>query len=306
MNNMNKDMRNMIDKVKNFKEYINEENQNNKLIIVNDTNSINRIKDNNKDLRFILNNDIFNDKNVYLKGGVSRIGLETYIYGYSNDLVRDIDYCFIGEYKDYKPVFYYNKFNTDVDYEGTSLDDYFKSRDVTINQVLLRPDILIFTRRAYRDFTEEKINPMTNILYSRMTSRVLLFCCRYGFTISDNIKIDSDQNEFDYLVCLLKAYELNLSNEYFSICKKYNITKSYSLSEWLFYLLSNVYNFNLFGRDKLIANDILMNDNRKELYEFYPDLKKEVDAINIDNEKDYIMYIKKKNRNNIKKNKELY
>ena len=45
---------------------------------------------------------------------------------------------------------------------------------------------------------------------------------------------------------------------------------------------------------------------RKELYDLYPNLKKEVDAINIENEKDYIMYIKKKNRNNIKKNKELY
>lgn len=277
------------------RELLNERNQYNKLVYVQ-KNNVDKIRSIDSDLNKVLNNSIFNNKNIYLKGGAARNALEVYLYGDSTSIIRDVDYCYIGDISDY------NKLNTDLDveYESESIDGYFKDRDFTINEVLLRPDILIFTRRAYRDFNNNKMNPKTIFINSRLYSRMLLFSVRYNHEIIDNIDTDDIEiYDFDFLVCLLKAYELNLEYEYYNICRKHKITVTNNLSMWLIDLLSNVYDFDLYGREKYIAKDILTHDSEitSELYKQYPNLKKEVRKLEFD-DTDFSKYMKKPNRNN--------
>lgn len=278
-----------------IREYLNEQNQYNKLVFVQ-KNNVDIIRTINYGLNELLNNHIFNDKNIYLKGGAARKALEIYLYGDSTDIIRDVDYCYIGDVSNYDEL----KTNEHVDYEGETIDDYFKNRDVTINEVLLRPDLLIFTRRAYRDFNNNKIIPKTIFINSRLYSRMLLFSIRYGYAIIDNIDIKNVEIfDFDFLVCLLKAYELNMEYEYYNICRKNNITKASNLSEWLVDLLSNVYSFDLYGREKYIAKEFLAYDGVKtsELYKQYPNLGIEVKKLDF-NDTDFSKYMKKNNRRN--------
>lgn len=179
------------------------------------------------------------------------------------------------------------------------MDNYFKTRDVTLNEVLLRPNSLIFTRRAYRDMVNKKVNAKKINIDSRLGSRILLFACRYGYKISNVVNFNGNYS-FDFLVCLLKAYELNIEYKYYDICKEYQIIEqTINYSEWLIKLLTDVYSFNLYGREKLIAKDILNNDKDilDELYSNYPELKKEVDKL--DFKSDVLFYyknvLKKKN-----------
>lgn len=276
-----------------IREYLNEQNQYNKLVFVQ-KNNVDRIRTINNELNQLLKNNIFNNKNIYLKGGVARNALETYLYDDNTSIIRDVDYCYIGDISNYDKL----NTNLDVDYEGETIDEYFKNRDVTINEVLLRPDILIFTRRAYRDFNNNKINPKTIFINSRLYSRMLLFSIRYNYEIIDNIDIENiELYDFDFLVCLLKAYELNIEYEYYYICRKNNITKAHNLSEWIVDLLSNVYDFDLYGREKYIAKEFLTYDGVKtsELYKQYPNLEIEVKKLDFD-DTDFSKYMKKNNR----------
>lgn len=280
-------------------EFFNESKQYNKLVSLKHD-DINEIRKNNNKLNTILNNSIFKNKNIYIKGGVARLALQIYLNDYTDDFIRDIDYCYIGNHDEYSNI----DFNEEVDYEGESINHYFKSRDITLNEVLLRPNIFIFTRRAYRDFNNEKINPKTNHIDSRLYSRVLLFSARYDYVVSNEIH-SQYIIEFDFLVCLLKAYELNIEEKYFLICKKHYVTDHNTLSDWLIDLLTSVYDFDLFGRDKYIAKDIVGNNDKNilnNLYKKYPNLKKEVKKIDFDNiDADYSLYLKKPNRINNKK-----
>jgi hypothetical protein len=285
-----------------IREYLNEQyfyvikenNQYNNLVTLN---QIDEIRSKNNDLDKILRNGIFKNKGIYLKGGVARLALSVY-YGFNDDsVIRDVDYCFIGDYEEYLKI--EDSINLDIDYEGATINEYFKNRDVTLNEVLLRPNILIFTRRAYRDFEKNIINPKANVVSSRLASRLLLFSARYDYNIPLSINIEvNEMYSFDFLVCLLKAYELGVQQKYYHICREYGITDDSSLSEWLVFLLEDVYNFSLFGREKYIAYDISTLINiRKELYVMYPELKKEIQKINMDDDY-YLNYLKKKNRIN--------
>jgi hypothetical protein len=285
------DLRNFIKN--SIRECLNEQNQYSNLVTLN---QINNIKGKNNYLDNILRDEVFKNKGVYLKGGVARLALSIYYEFNDDSVIRDVDYCFIGDYKEYQKI--KDDIDLDIDYEGDTIDGYFKNRDVTLNEVLLRPDILIFTRRAYRDFEKNIINPKTNIVSSRLASRLLLFVARYNYNIPLSVDInDNTVDSFDFLVCLLKAYELGIQQKYYTICKEY-VTLYYTLPEWLAFLLEDVYNFSLYGREKFIAHDISTLSNiSKELYVTYPELKKEVQKINL-NDDDYLNYFKKKNRIN--------
>lgn len=278
-----------------FKEFIIEKNQYNKLIVIDD---IDPIRKKNRELDKILSQDIFENKGVYLKGGAARIALEIHINNEEIDsFIRDIDYCFIGDYDEYLKV--RKNSNLEIQFEGTYVDNYFKNRDITLNEVLLNREKLIFTRRAYRDFEKGVINPKDRNMRSRLASRVLLFSVRYNYKVPTSLDVNNEYKyDFDYLICLLKAYELGIQERYFSICKEYKITDHESLPEWLAHLLMNVYDFNLFGREEYIADDISsLGDVKEELYDMYPELEEEVKNINMYDE-DYLDFFRKRNRIN--------
>jgi hypothetical protein len=298
------EFRNLINKVKNFS-IITESNQYDKLIFF-DKNIVNEIKEINPDIKNILNKYSFKSDNVFFKGGVARTALLSYVRNknISND-IRDIDLVYIGEdYSDFHKLRGENlEEYSDMEYIET-FEDYFKSRDITLNEVLINNNKLICTRRAFRDIENYLINAKTNDLSSRLLARMLLFAVRYDYDVIKNFKL-YEAYPFDFLVCLLKAYELGIEFDYFDICKTYNITNNHSLSEWLYKLLNSVYDFSLFGRDKLIAKDLINfnEDKLNELYEFYPDLKQEVDKINLTEIDEDLLkkYLKKSNRNKFNK-----
>lgn len=276
-----------------IKKFLFEAKQHNKIISIG-KNNIDKIRAQHPDLNSILNEKVFDNPNIYLKGGVARLAFEIYLNTGVYKKIRDIDLCYIGDYK----VFIRTIDDYKIDYEGKTVEDYFQSRDITLNEVLLRPDELLFTRRAYRDYQNKIINARRIKVGSRLLSRMLLFAVRYGYEINENVKSD-EINDFDFLVCLLKAYELNIETEYFNICKIYGVTKTSNLSEWLLELLEENIYFNLGDRIDLVAKDIskIENYNKKLkiIYNHFPKLKDEVSKLEFDFN-DYSRFFSKPNR----------
>jgi len=271
-------------------EYLVEANQYDNLVVIHKVDQIRAV---HRKLDDMLSDGIFKHKGVYIKGGAARIALGIYFNKSIDTIIRDVDYCFIGDHTQYLKLI--NKTKLDVSYEADTIANYFKSRDITLNEVLISPNVLICTRRAYRDYDRKVINPKHNYLKSRMVSRILLFAARYGYTIPPSIE-SAYIYDFDFLVCLLKAYEIGIQEKYYLICRKYGITDEASLPEWLSYLLQSVYEFALDGREKYIAKDIAaLKDVEKTLYNMYPDLKREVEDLNIHDE-NYLTFFKKRNR----------
>jgi hypothetical protein len=295
---------------KTVKDFLIEKHQYDNLITLGKK-EVNYIRSLNRDIDNQLNSlkNFFKDENFYFKGGVARLALQIYINKENaNDYIRDADYVYIGKYNNLdnltrdlaKDLENYNinwvAFLHEVEHIDT-FKEYFTTRDLTMNEVLLRPDKLIFTRRAYKDIVDKQINPKALKIYTRLSPRLLLFACRYNFNIKDNIQLEFD--DFNILVCLLKAYELNIEEKYFYMLKKYTNTPEHNLNEFLFNLLISISGFILAGREKNIIKDLINNENLEKLYDLYPEIEEEVKKINF-NEKDidfYLPLLRKPNRN---------
>jgi len=204
--------------------FINEKNSLNSFVRVSI--SDNPIILNHAQLKQILNSAALTNNNIYLKGGAARLAMLLYLFkGKKTDYLRDIDYAYIGAYKDYNELYkekFYEDIEADINYEGDNIDGYFKSRDNTFNEVLLNKDFLFFTRRSYRDYKKNVLNLKTKELGIRASARTILFHIRYGSKIPPQVEFFYDErNTFEYLIVLLKAVELNLEEEYFAFCKEY-------------------------------------------------------------------------------------
>jgi hypothetical protein len=283
-----------------FEAILREKNQLNKIVQLN-KDTVDIIRKNNYKLDTILSNKIFTNPNIFIKGGVARIAFQNYLGDYSDLSVRDIDYCYLGDYKEYITIFRdIEKLIGDRLYYEHNINYYFNNRDITFNEVLLRPDGLWVTRRAIRDYNNQVINPKAKYVSSRIYSRLLLFAVRYGFKVPEDVVLDDDLNTFQFLLCLLKSYEIGIEQKYYKICKDHRIADENNVSEWLVYLLNNQYFFDLNGREKYLATKLIDADVSEEeliyLYKKYPKLKIEVDEINF-NDQDYLMFFSKRNRN---------
>ncbi len=289
------------------------ENQYDKYIVLG-KDVIDRIRKINPPINKELSSSVFNSSNVYAKGGAARLALLIYceldnnggLHG--NDIIRDSDFVYLGEYDDYQKDYPIYR-DYDVDYEGETFEKYFNRRDITLNEVLLRPDKLMFTRRAYRDAMKNVVNPSKGNdkkygLNDRLAARMFLFASRYGYKPVDSFKFNCDDYDaFDFLVCLLKAYELGIEVKFFNLFKEY-CNEFDSLSDWLAFLMVNTGGFNYYGRENGLINDLssvsdseLKSELEEKVYPEYPELKKAVDKLNIDDESDYFKhYLTKHNR----------
>jgi hypothetical protein len=291
------------------------ENQYNKYILFG-KDVIDRIREINPAIDKELSSGVFDNPNVYAKGGAARLALLIYCEldnnggFHGNDVIRDSDFVYLGNYDDYqKDYSRYNDF--DIDYEGDTFEKYFSRRDITLNEVLLSPTKLMFTRRAYRDAIKNVVNPSKGKynrygVDDRLAARMFLFAARYGYKPVDSFKFDcNDYSTFDFLVCLLKSYELGIQDKFFKLFKEYCDEFNFSsLSDWLVYLMINTRGFNYYGRENVLVNDLSsVSDSKlkakleKTVYPEYPELKKMVDKLNIDNDSDYFKhYLTKHNR----------
>jgi hypothetical protein len=282
--------------------------------IVLDKKIVDRIREINPAINKELSSSVFGVSNIYAKGGAARLALLIYceldnnggLHG--NDVIRDSDFVYLGSYDDYQKD--YEKYRDyGVDYEGETFEKYFSRRDITLNEVLLSPTKLMFTRRAYRDAMKNVVNPSKGNdsrygVDDRLAARMFLFAARYGYKPVDSFKFNcNNYNTFDFLVCLLKSYELGIQDKFFNLFKEYCDEFS-SLSDWLAFLMINTGGFDYYGRENGLVNDLssvsdseLKSELEKTVYPEYPELKKAVNKLNIDDESDYFKhYLTKYNR----------
>jgi hypothetical protein len=100
---------------------------------------------------------------------------------------------------------------------------YFKSRDNTLNQVLLGRDGLFYTQQAKDSSCSLEVG-MAEDDRPRAVLRNILFALRYGHSIP-KVNIRRALKEafvIDQLISLLKAYRLGLEVDFYMVLAKHN------------------------------------------------------------------------------------
>jgi hypothetical protein len=154
---------------------------------------------------------------LWLKGGAARIPFLSWVLSTTYDYhpavrdPRDIDAVVFGQY-DYELA---AKLTELVGRRGfefmTSMDVYFASRDVGINEVAIRPDKLAFSHKAFRDATRMELHTSANEvdngeIPSRVAIRAATFAIESHFTIPERV-LDAlgKASDFDLLLGLFKS-----------------------------------------------------------------------------------------------------
>jgi hypothetical protein len=104
-----------------------------------------------------------------------------------------------------------------------SVEEYFKSRDNTLNQVLLGQEGLYFTNEAKRSACSVSID-MTSDDRPRAVLRNILFALRYGHSLpkADLKKALREASVIDLLIPLLKSYRLGLEVDFYWVLARHN------------------------------------------------------------------------------------
>jgi len=139
---------------------------------------------------------------------------------------RDFDVVIIGGTLKDKALIK-NLLRGHVDPQGVSIEksvsSYLSSRDVGVNEVLLRPETLIFSTRAFRDIQHNQLNPAAtaydpdyqDIPY-RIGLRALLFSLREKLPLSPMIQDSvASAKGFSLILMLSKAFETGLEDPFF-------------------------------------------------------------------------------------------
>lgn len=202
--------------------------------------------------------------NLWVKGGGARDALLTLYadkakgFERATRSMRDIDLVLIGGTPTEKQQLL-GQFgglikSEDLDIRASSLDQYFKTRDVGINEVALRPDLLLFTNKALNDLTRGVVNPSGGAFNPewqdfspRIALRALLFALREGLNPSTNPMLGealSAARPFDLLIHLYKAFETGTADEFYEAVRDNpNLRGTDSAEEALLILSEKVYNF---------------------------------------------------------------
>lgn len=202
--------------------------------------------------------------NLWVKGGGARDALLTLYadkakgFERATRSMRDIDLVLIGGTPTEKQQLL-GQFgglikSEDLDIRASSLDQYFKTRDVGINEVALRPDLLLFTNKALNDLTRGVVNPSGGAFNPewqdfspRIALRALLFALREDLNPSANPMLGealSAARPFDLLIHLYKAFETGTADEFYEAVRDNpNLRGTDSAEEALLILSEKVYNF---------------------------------------------------------------
>lgn len=121
-----------------------------------------------------------------------------------------------------------------------SIKEYFKSRDNTLNQVLLGKDGLYYTEEAKKSSCAMTIG-MTTDLRPRAVLRNILFALRLGheYPKVDVKKALRDASIIDQIIPLFKSYKLGLEWNYFEYLSRYgrDIRRHTDSDMYMLYLL---------------------------------------------------------------------
>lgn len=194
----------------------------------------------------------------YFKGGVAREALINYFTpDYMNrhpKPLMDFDFVVFGDdfewddwYEEEKVIFndeqkdeYWRLHNLGDVERHWDVKAYFKSRDNTLNQVLLGTDGLYYTNEAKRSACSLSVG-MTDDVRPRTVLRNILFALRYGHK-PPKVDIKKALKEafiIDQLITLLKAYRLGLEVNFYTILARHNrsIRSHGDSDEYLVWLL---------------------------------------------------------------------
>jgi hypothetical protein len=238
-------------------------------------------------------NEFSKYQNLWVKGGGAREALITYISDITNKYdfgrferaiqsLRDVDLVMFGEYN-YQLIDDFEKDVDPVDIEfNSSLENYFATRDMSFNEILLRPEKIAFSKRAVRDITknkntispyEVKLNHNDNPYISyRVALRDMLMAARYNLTPSTFTK----QNLYDFspyvlLNHLFKAYELNIENKFYDLIDEYisDYIFSNSVDQLLVSLIEGYPNYTLTPSQRKIHSNVIHKMKQSYWHEKY-------------------------------------
>jgi DNA topoisomerase IB len=144
---------------------------------------------------------------------------------------------------------------------ASSVSAYMGSRDFGVNEVLLRPDRMVFSDKAWRDVLRLEISPRSVIeedRYGRTGLRALLFVLELGFSpgkfIAEEIK---KADTWNLLLHLFKAYEKGIEDDYFLYIKKSGgvlTERIATVDDWLIELVGATPHFSLRPYHKAILD----------------------------------------------------
>jgi hypothetical protein len=308
-----------------------------------DKSVIDKIRKRNKNLDKELNNPIYKvDDRVYAKGGAARLALLIYVDmlnktdEHGDDIVRDSDYVFIEPDSNYwldrgnefkKALSKARSFDYHI--EEISKDDYFKSRDFTVNSALLNPKELSISRRAIKDAMDKEIVDQPRFTIDNQYSdemldyikkrdgnykeaidvnvraylRAMLFAVRYNFKTSynqeslfNNLKDVRRKDRLLQIITLLKAFELGIEDKYVKAVYPFFHRKAVEMLKFLLAIQGSIWGISKPGVDALIKNTYDKKEDGtillKSLFSNYPDIKKEFDKYKSNKEKDEELYNK--------------
>lgn len=236
--------------------------------VVFDKQTVNSIRKKSPTLNYLLRNRTFEySKDFWFKGGVARYALMVFFDKNVYDVdIRDLDAVYFSKnsitYEEKDKIKELNEFeDIDIEFVYGTKERFLLKTDIAQNSVLLRPDKMICSRRAIAAIQSDKIKSNTfygKTLSERQSARTLLFASRYGLKIPEHISF-TIENGFEFLVVLIKAYELGIHNRFFNLCKKYNLTfKTLNIIAYFKALLDNNSSF-VVGQDRAnsIANKMI-------------------------------------------------
>lgn len=202
--------------------------------------------------------------NLWVKGGGARDAFVTfyadYTAGYQRATrsMRDIDLVLIGG-TPVEKVALLSRFggvvkSEDLDIRASSLGQYFKTRDVGINEVALRPDTMMFTDKALKDLQRGTVNmsggefnPEWGDVSPRVGLRSVLLAIREGLRFSDKPMVGEAilaARPFDLLLHLYKAFDTGVADKFYAAVQgNPYLRNSYNAEEALLNLSEQVHDF---------------------------------------------------------------
>lgn len=220
---------------------------------------------------------------LWVKGGSARetlIGNTKSMKGYIPELIesRDIDLIFLGNVTDFLNIKQIIPKWFDIE-RRTSEEEYFKTRDFYVNEVLLRPEVMKFTKKALRNAFEEKIHPVNNpknwedyqdSFSSKVCLRGILFAIREGWEIHPFLlKGLSSAGNFEILLYLKKAITVNKEEEFYNVIKDYIPYQSKDVYDLFFELLEEVPGFDVGSYLENKLQSRMTNKKKEEYFDYY-------------------------------------
>ena len=240
----------------------------------------------NQNARFF---DLFS--NLWVKGGAARNALLSVLTGSDVMPPRDLDVVLFEKMVDpqqraqeMSQILGLSERDVEV---LPSIQGYFSSRDLGVNEVLLRPDRVLFTEKARRDALKGMASPSASefdLTYKDVTPRValrgILIALREGLKVHPLLVASSIRaRPFDLLIHLFKAFDSSVEDRFFEAVRENPHLRGVRAPEdALFSLLNKVWDFRLTREQGQLLQRLRREDEYGNRYATKTDAEREDEA----------------------------